>query len=151
MNRIVLLLNVVVLLVNFAVCMTFSTSQIGILDTTLRATSHGGARGPSAGGQDVSTAYLRVVQSMDSVMPGDRAKRTPEQYRAVYEAVALYYEVVQAGVASTLGNSEEPDAVSDAYAEIGRAARFEVERALVGSFHGSTVQRLTTEIIRNCS
>mgnify|MGYP001819481010 CR=1 FL=1 len=151
MNRIVLVLNVVVLLVNFVVCLTFSTSQIGILDTTLRASSYGSTRGPSAGGRDVSTAYLRVVQSLDSIVPGGAAKHTPEQYRAVYDAVALYYEVVQAGVANTLGGSKDPSAISEAYAEIGRAARFEVERALVGTFHGPTVQRLTTEIIRNCS
>ena len=150
MNRIVLLLNVVVLLVNFAVCLTFSSTQIGILDTTLRATSHGVPRASRVGGHDLSTAYLRVVQSLESVVPGDESKRTPDQYRAIYDAIALYYEVVRAGVANTLGSSEDPDAIREAHAEIGRVARFEVERELVGAFHGPAVQRLTTQIIRSC-
>ena len=151
MNRIVLLLNVTVLLVNFSVCLAFSSSQIGILDTTIRASGQMRGSVPTAGGRDVSTAYLRVVQSLDSVATGPATGRTPEQYRAVYDAVGRYYDVVRSGVAETLGETSDPRAIREAYAEIGRVARFEVERELVGSFPNPTVRRLATEIIRNCS
>ena len=152
MNRVVLVLNVVVLLVNFFVSFTFSNAQIGILDTTIRASGNGRAVGPMAGGRDISTAYLRVVQSMDSVAPASAGRRTPEQYRALYDAVSRYYDVVRSGVAQSLGESRDPKAIGEGYSEISRAARFEVEKALVGSFRDSaTVTRVATEIIRNCS
>jgi hypothetical protein len=152
MNRIVLVLNVIVLLTNFALAFWMTESQVGILDTTVRAANGPGLIAPRAGDRTVSTAYLRAVQSLDSIAPPSReTERSPEQYRALYDAVQAYYRVIDRSVATALFSGADPDALRRSFEDAGKAARAAVESEHEGPFGDARlVQRLATEVIRNC-
>ncbi len=139
MNRVILILNTVILVVMFLLALSSTDTQIGLMQSS--AMTH--FTRPSAF-QDRSMAFLKVVQSMD---PRDKLDR--DKLEAVYEAVERYYLVVRAGV-SRSRFEEEGDLVA-AYADVGKQAREEVERALASGFRSdAAIRRVATQIIRVC-
>ena len=141
MNRIVLVLNVIVLLTNFALAFWMTESQVGILDTTVRAANSPGLIVPRAGDRTVSTAYLRAVQSLDSIAPASGGgARSSEQYRALYEAVQAYYRVIDRSVATALFSGADPESLRRSFEDAGKAARAAVESELEGPFRDARLR-----------
>jgi hypothetical protein len=92
----------------------------------------------------------RVLQTLDSVAPGQDSLFTPERLEAIYDAVRRYQSVIASGVASLLYADRGQD-LRAAYAELDKDARSEVEIALGRKFSDAAlVQRLATEVIRSC-
>ena len=77
MNRTVLGLNVVVLLVNFVLSLSATDSNIGILQSASRAAGFSSPRSTGVVSNELSTAYLRVGQSLESVLPAGRERVRP--------------------------------------------------------------------------
>jgi hypothetical protein len=148
LNRAVLFCNVAVLVVNFFLAFNANDVQYGLL----RAQSDAGNR-VVAGSRtsDVAIPYSRVLQTLDSVAPGQGAAVfTPERLQAIYEAVAGYQSAIRRGV-DNLVYSPKGEDLRAAYAALDKDARQEVEAALGSKFNDAAlVQRLATEVIRNC-
>lgn len=150
MNRIVLVLNVVVLLVNFVLSLSATDSQIGILETTSRAAGYSAHRS-AALSSERSVAYLRVSEALESALPrGKAAELTSLQRRTLFDAVDAYYGAVNEGVTTILGSGAPPAELHKASLELSKGARTEVERVLLPAFPSNQVARLATEIIRSC-
>jgi len=151
MNRVILLLNVVVLVVTFVLALSATDSQIGLLRSASEAAnlrvSHRASQGGSA------LPYLRVVQSLESITPPGSSQDVfeAEKLRAVYDAMRLYQDLIDRGVAGVLARSDRGQVLLSAYEELGRSARQELEMALSPHFDDATfVRRLATEIIKTC-
>jgi len=147
-HRTILLLNVIVLVVNFAVALSATDSQIGLMRSTSgiadRVTWRGG--GPHRAD---SLAYLRIVQSLQGANPGGQSLST-EQLQAVHEALDRYRRVVDGGVARILIEEDDAPQAQRSFDVLGKQAREEVEYLLAATFNDSgLVSRLTTEIIRH--
>ena len=139
MNRVTLLLNTVILVVTFLLALSATDTQIGLMQSSVA--TH--VVRPSTF-QDRSVAFLKVVQSLDPRDKLDRAK-----LEAVHAAVERYYQVVRYGV--TRSRYEEEDDLVAAYADVGKQAREEVERALASGFRSdAAIRRVATQIIRVC-
>ena len=152
MNRVVLLLNLIVLVVTFALALTASNSQIGILETTNRAAAgFGRTRMSYTPSRDAPVAYLNVIQSLERALPADKANDlTVTQMRTIYDAVEKYYSAVGDGVWALLAVNDASK-MTQASAAVGKAARVDVERVLMSAFpNSSDVTRLATEVIRHC-
>lgn len=149
MNRMVLLLNVVVLVVNFTLAMSATDSQIGVLRSTSRV-AYGTAF--SIQRSERAIPYLRVVQSLERIAPQDTlADLDAEGLASIYEAVNSYEAVVRSGVVRALGETGDSQKLRRNYADLGREARAEVERTLSSVFRDAGfVSRLTAEIITQC-
>ena len=95
--------------------------------------------------------YSRVLQTLDSVAPGQGAALfTPERLDAIYDSVRRYQEAIEIGV-SNLIYAEKGRDLRAAYADLDKDARSEVEIALGSKFSDAAlVQRLATEVIRSC-
>lgn len=150
MNRIVLLLNVIVLVVTFLVAMAATDSQVGILRSTSAAMD---GRRSVVLSDPHATAFLRTVQALPNFLAKERLDGfNGERLDAIHTAIGRYFQVIDAGVTRSL--QREGVAGEDllrVYENMGRDARVEVEGALSPAFSdAATVQRLTTEIIRNC-
>jgi len=141
MNRVVLLLNTIILVVAFFIAYASSSSQIGLLEASVR--SSGGTQRIGVRSHD-DVAFLRLVQSL-----GNRAQKlTKDQLRAVREAMLLYRQATSAAVSDALdGDGSEP-----AKAEldlVGRRVRLQIEETLKGSIpDDALVRQLTTAVIR---
>ena len=139
MNRVILILNTVILVVTFLLALSATDTQIGLLQSS--AATH--AVRPSTF-QDRSVAFLKVVQSLD---PRDKLDR--DKLEAVHDAVERYYQVVRAEV--TRSRYEQEGDLVAAYADVGKRAREEVERTLASAFRSDTaIRRVATQIIRVC-
>jgi len=101
-NRVVLLLNTVILVVTFLLAYSSSSSQIGLLEASVR--SSGGTQRIGVRSHD-DVAFLRLVQSL-----GNRIQKlTRAQLRAVREAMLLYRQATSAAVSDALdGDGSEP-------------------------------------------
>jgi len=128
MSKVVLLLNVVVLLVTFAVAWGATDSQIGILDSTVRAGTRVSSRhGPA----DSAVSYLRVIQSLENILPPDRAKTLDASHmRAIRDALESYSLAVGTGVSEALASEGDAESIRRALANLGREARLSVETSL---------------------
>lgn len=147
LNRSVLICNLAVLACNAFVAFSATDSQAGLAESTMRLTAGGGIRRFAT--PDPSPAYLRVVQGIEGAAPPGALGR--EQLRCVYDAVLLYYEVVSRGVPAALSTEGGAEATRQAFAELGRDARGEVERELGSTFRDAAlVTRLATDILREC-
>jgi hypothetical protein len=101
------------------------------------------------GGADSSLAYLRVVQSLESLAP--QTPLTADKLQTIYDAVRSYRAVVGRAVASSLYESDDGSDLRGLYKSLGKAARQEIELVLATSFSdGTLVQRLATEVIKSC-
>ena len=153
LNRVVLLLNVGVLVVNFFLALTATDSQIGVMQTTARLSGRRVAwRRPPP---DPSAAFLRVVQALDAAAPPDALG--VEQLRTVRLATDRYYLLVRNGVAEALAREDGQDGGGErvtarqVLAGVARTARLELERELATSLRDpSLVSRAATAIIRQC-
>jgi len=140
-NRVVLLLNTVILVVTFLLAYSSSSSQIGLLEASVR--SSGGTQRIGVRSHD-DVAFLRLVQSL-----GNRIQKlTRAQLRAVREAMLLYRQATSAAVSDALdGDGSEP-----AKAEldlVGKRVRLQIEETLKGSIpDDALVRQLTTAVIR---
>ena len=148
MHRTILLLNVIVLVVNFAVALSATDSQIGLMRSTSgianRVTWQGG--GPHRAD---SLAYLRIVQSLQGATPADQPLST-EQLQAVHEALDRYRRVIDGGVGRILLGEHETEQARRPFDVLGKQAREEVEYMLAAALQDpALVSRLTTEIIRH--
>lgn len=147
LNRAILLCNLGVLLVNFFLAFKTTDVQMGLMDSA----NSGGARvfrgrEPS----DAAVPYSRVLQTLDSVAPGQDSLFTTDKLEAIYDAIRRYQSVIANGVASLLYADRGHD-LRAAYAELDKDARSEVEIALGRQFSDAAlVQRLATEVIRSC-
>jgi hypothetical protein len=147
LNRVILLLNLGVLVVNFFLAFKTTDVQMGLMDSA----NTGGARivrgrEPS----DVAMPYSRVLQTLDSVAPGQESLFAPDKLEAIYDAIRRYQAAIASGVANLLYAERGRD-LRAAYAELDKDARSEVEIALGRQFSDAAlVQRLATEIIRTC-
>ena len=153
MNRVVLLLNVIILVVNFLLSLSATDSQIGLMRTTAGLTT--GGRVPlrrSFSTRDPSLAYLRVVQALDSFAPRETLERiTIEKLQTIYDAVGGYYQTVGTVVATALQGATDAEQLRRDYGSLGAQARAEVEQTLSSSFGDRAfVSRLATEIIKQC-
>jgi len=164
MNRLILLLNVVVLVVNFLLALSTTDSQIGILQTTSAVATPRVRGHQRVLAQDPSVAYLRTVQLLEDFAPApvldglgepqlaailEAVRAYYEAVSAYYEAVSAYYEAVSMGAASVEGRSGRE--LLQAHEALGRGARAEVERKLAAGFRDpAVVHRLATEVVRNC-
>ena len=146
MNRVILILNTVILVVTFLLALSATDSQIGLL----RSASGMSMRfsRPQAP-TDNAIAYLRVIQSLDNIVPRS-TKLSVDQLGAIHDAVQRYKQVVDDGVVRSLGEAAGEDP-RRAYDRLGKEARDAVEHALANSFSDrSTLRRLTTEVIKHC-
>ncbi|MHC4593089.1 MAG: hypothetical protein ACYS8L_10405 [Planctomycetota bacterium] len=153
MNRVILLLNVTVLVVNFLLALTATDSQIGLMRSASEIANYPRApRRAALTAPGASLAYLRVVQSLEGIMPGDAAKPlTADKLRTIYDAVRAYQGAVNRGVARTLYEADEESDQRGVYQTLGKAVRQEVEHVLSAGFRdGTLVQRLATEVIKSC-
>ncbi len=147
LNRAVLFCNVGVLLVNSFLAYKTTDAQIGLMDSA----NTGGARivrgrEPS----DVAMPYSRVLQTLESVAPGQDALFTTEKLEAIHDAIRRYQAAIETGVSNLLYADKDSD-LRAAYANLDRDARMEVEIALGRKFaDAAIVQRLATEVIRSC-
>lgn len=147
MSRMILLLNLVVLVVNFAVAWGATDSQIGILDSTSRSSVSALGRRST---RDVSVSYLRVVQSLEGVLSTESGL-DGSHMRAIYESVESYYLTVKTGVGTVLAQGGDAAIVRRALANVSRDARAAVAsdlRAFVKD--QDLVERITTAVLRNC-
>ncbi|MHC4163703.1 MAG: hypothetical protein ACYSUM_16370 [Planctomycetota bacterium] len=147
MHRTILLLNVIVLVVNFVLSLSATDSQIGLMRSTSgianRVTWQGG--GPHRAD---SLAYLRIVQSLQGVGPAGQSLST-EQLEAVHEALDRYRRVIDGGVVRILLGEDDSEQARRPFDVLGKQAREEVEYLLAATFQDpALVSRLTTEIIR---
>lgn len=148
LNRSVLLCNLGVLLVNAFLAFKTNDVQLGLMRTANDTSPVRVSRGP---GQNVAMPYSRVLQTLDSVAPGQGASLfTPEKLEAIHDAVARYKAAIEIGVGN-LVYAEKGRDLRTAYADLDKDARAEVEIALGAKFSDAAlVQRLTTEVIRSC-
>jgi hypothetical protein len=151
MNRVILLLNVTVLVVNFLLALTATDSQIGLIRSASEIANYPSRR-TALTAPGSSLAYLRVVQSLESIVPRDTSRPlTADKLRTLYDAVRAYQGAVNRGVARTLYEADEESDQRGVYQTLGKAARQEVEHVLSASFRdGTLVQRLATEVIKSC-
>ena len=149
MNRVVLILNALILITSFVLALSATDSQIGLLRSA-SAAQGGFVRRPAR--IDVGPAYLRVVQSLKNFMPPTMvASLTPEQLDTIREAVREYYLAISAALVHANASKATGRELIRAYDDVGRKARGEVEEVVMQAFlDRAVVSRLATEIIRHC-
>ena len=150
LNKMILLLNAIILIVNFGVAFASSDSQIAMLESSSRV---GVIRsGNSYGSANSATTFLRVVHSLDRVLPADaRKKLTAAELQAIYDAVETYYTESRAGIVAVLveDDNREGQALHDLQ-NLGINVRGKVEAELQQAFRDSNVVRqITTEILKS--
>ena len=147
LNRTVLLCNLGVLLVNAFLAFKTNDVQLGLM----RTASEGQGVRVVRGGSDVAMPYSRVLQTLDSVAPGQSASLfTPEKLEVIHDAIAGYQAAIAVGI-NNLVYADRGRDLRVAYAELDKDARHEVEIVLASKFSdGALVQRLATEVIRSC-
>jgi hypothetical protein len=148
----ILLLNVIVLVVNFFLALTATDSQIGLVRSASEIANYPRtSRREALAAPGASLAYLRVVQSLEGLPASKASPLTAEKLRTVYDAVRTYQRAVSHGVSDSLYASSEGADLRGAHATLGKAARQEVEHVLSAGFSdGALVERLATEVIRSC-
>ncbi|MFI5403788.1 MAG: hypothetical protein ACHQ1G_12695 [Planctomycetota bacterium] len=146
LNGALLLCNLAVLLVNCF--LAFKASGVSPGPVRLASDASGGRAGRP---EDVAMPYSRVLQTLDSVAPGQGAVVfTPERLKSIYDAIVRYQTAIQRGVGN-LVYAPEGTNLRAAYADLDKDAREEVEIALGARFSDpALVQRLATEVIRSC-
>ncbi len=146
MSRVILVLNALVLLINFYVSYASSNSQIGLLQSTARATNVPQRVGVTRA-DDV--AFLRLAQSLNGAIPADRtAALTKAQFRAVRDAMRIYRQAIRAGVGDALDGDASVPAKPE-LDQIGKQVRLEVEEVLGRAIRGDNlIRQLTTAVIR---
>ena len=148
MNRVILVLNVTILVVNFALAFSATDSQLGILRSTSGIANRAAWRGTDPHRAD-SLAYLRIVNSIEGIVPRDQPL-THEQLQAVHQALDRYRRSIDAGVARVLYEEAGMDQIHRSLARLNKDAREEIEISLGAAFKDSALaSRLATEIIRN--
>jgi len=153
MGRFLVLLNLAILVVTLIVAMGATYSQADLLDAAARSANAGLATGRRGGlDRGIATAYLRVLQGIDSTLPGGRANQlVSSHHRAILDAVAAYYDSVGAGVLASLGRDLGPEEARKAADALSLDSRQAVEQALGAVFGDSdSVNRLATAVIVNC-
>ncbi len=149
LNRTILLLNVGVLVVNFILAFSTTNSQIGLLQSTA-AVSNGRLPRQVLAQTDASVTFLKVVQSVGSQGSQGTSVFNATNLRALHDAVRGYRHTIEQGVTELLARTGDGQAIRDAYDQLGRAAREDLELQLSPHFPDpGIVRRLTTEIIRN--
>jgi len=149
LNRVILLLNVGVLLVNFFLAFRTNDVQLGLMRTASESSGVSLVRGSR--GSEAAMPYSRVLQALESAAPGHGpALFTPEKLEAIYDAIRNYQAAIERGVSNLVYAPKGAD-LRAAYAELDRDAREEVEIELGRKFSDAAlVQRLATEVIRSC-
>ncbi len=150
LNKMILLLNAVILVVNFGVAFASSDSQIAMLQSTSRM---GVVRtGNSYGAAGSATTFLRVVHSLDRILPPEmRQKITASELNAIYDAVHTYYAESRAGVASVLVEDDDREgAALHDLQNLGINVRGKVEAELQQTFRDQgVVKQIATEIFKS--
>ena len=146
MNRMILVLNTCVLLVNLFLSFATSEAQGSALRS---AASMPGFTRSRPGGSSLAPAFLRVVQSLERALPRDALDAiTQDQLLTLHEAVGVCFSSVERGTGRLLGLDAPSGTLREAADQIGREAREEVLRTLRNAFRDDAVlQRLTTEIL----
>jgi len=148
LNRVILLLNLGVLIVNFFLAFGTTDVQLGLANSTVSCGGVRVVRGNEASG--VAMPCSRVLQALDGVAPGQESLFTAENLQVIYDAIRGYQAAIEAGVGNLVYADKGRD-LRAAHAELGKDARSEVEIALGRRFSDAAlVQRLATEIIRAC-
>ncbi len=147
LNKTILILNTLILIVNFAIVFTSSDQQYKILNASMRVPNLLYVdRGSTF--QRTELAYYRIMQSLDRFGINVESL-TPEQARAIYAAVDHYAIVVSDGVGRSLQRDLEPARRRDEFEALGHRSRVGVSQILAAEFDDQTlVGRLTTEIIK---
>jgi len=145
LNRVVLLLNALILVVNFLLTFT-STNRQG----EMAAVASRSSGGRVVQGQNPSTDFLRLVGSLEGVLPPATIDSlTPEQLQAVNDALEHYRRVVDAGVTTVIYSQAGPVPARQRLAEVNKDARDEVERTLRSAIKDDIiVGQLTTAVVR---
>ncbi len=150
LNKMILLLNAVILVVNFGVAFASSDSQIAMLKTTSRI---GMVRSSvSYGAAGSATTFLRVVHSLDRILPQSvRAKLTASELQSIYDAVHTYYAESRAGVANVLFEDDDREgAALHDLQNLGINVRGKVEAELQQTFRDqAVVKQIATEIFKS--
>ncbi len=152
-SRALILLQIALLVSTLIVAISATSSQADLLDAASRTANAGLATGRRGGlDRGIATAYLRVLQGIDSTLPGGRANQLgSSHHRAILDAVAAYYDSVGAGVLASLGRDLGPEEARRAADALSLDSRQAVEQALGAAFPDSdAVNRLATAVIVNC-
>ncbi len=151
LNRMILLLNVGVLVVNFFLVFQAMDSQIGLMRSTANAENLSMRRAGRGALTNSALPSARVLQSLESAAGADSDAFAPQKLRAVHDAVRGYQRTMGQGVMDLLLRPEEDEDLRQLYAQLSKTARDEVEIALARGFSDpALVRRLTTEVIRAC-
>ena len=147
LNKTILILNTLILIVNFAIVFTSSDQQYKILNASMRVPNLLYVdRGNTF--QRTELAYYRIMQSLDRFGTNVESL-TPAQARAIYAAVDHYAVVVSDGVGRSLQDGLDPTQRRDEFEALGHQSRVGVSQILHAEFDDQTlVGRLTTEIIK---
>ena len=150
LNRVILLLNVGVLVVNFLLAFQTTDSQIGLLRATVETGNSGVRRARTGAFGAAALPSSRVLQSLENISRGQEAF-APAKLQAIYDAVAGYQSTMKRGVIELVFQARDGANLRDDYARLGKSAREEVEHSLATHFDDpAAVRRLATEVIRAC-
>jgi hypothetical protein len=146
MNKIVLLLNALILVVNFVLAFTTTNMQATLSQATAR---FGGTR--TVQQNEPAVAYAKLVSSLEGVLPRPQLEKlTATQAKAVYDAMNHYEWVMQSGVNAILSRGAGDRPLVRQIQDLNQNARDEVEQQLRGTIRDdTTVRQLTTAIIRH--
>ncbi|MFQ5845661.1 MAG: hypothetical protein ACE5JG_11810, partial [Planctomycetota bacterium] len=144
MSRVVLLLNALILVVNFLVALSTSDLQLRVLDSSVSLPVPRMVRVVhSAGSQNAALAYFQIVQSLDRFASREQIDDfTTEQ-------IEHYVSEVERGVEQNLNRSTTGPERRRDYEALAKGARSGLEQELGSHFRDSQlISRLATEIIR---
>jgi hypothetical protein len=114
LNRVVLLLNALILVVNFL--LSFASTNLQGEMAVVASRSSGGR---IVQGQSPSTDFLRLVGSLEGVLPQTAIDSlTPEQLQTVSDALDRYRRVVDAGVTTVIYSQPGPVPARQRLAEV---------------------------------
>jgi len=145
LSKTVLALNALILVTNFILSFASTNLQGEMAVVASRA---GGGR--VVQGQSPSTDFLRLVGSLEGVLPPATIDAlTPKQLQAVNDALDRYRRMVDAGVSTVIYSQPGPVPARQRLAEVNKDARDEVERTLRTAIRDDVVVgQLTTAVVR---
>ena len=147
LNKMVLLLNAAVLLVNCFVAFASSETQTRLLETGARlsAVRYQPAQGGTAG------TFLRTVNAIQGTIPAQaRDDMTAAQFGAIHDAVLAYYSTAQSGISEIVGSPYV--GVVLRVEALNRQAKANVEQELGREFRDAAlVQRIVERDSEQCA
>jgi hypothetical protein len=145
LNRVVLILNCLVLLTTFMVSLKSTDVQVALASATSRAPSGRLALHPPP-----ATEFVRLVGSLEGVLPPTALDQLgPEQLRAVQDALIAYRRFISAGVDRVLYSPDPGAPPRQQLALLSKDVRFEIEQRLRTAIRDDAmVQQLATAVIR---